>query len=431
MFKLLIADDESLERQAIKFIVNNNCTEITMIEEASNGREAIEKATAFKPHIIMLDIKMPGIDGIEAAGRIKKLYPEIKIIFLTAFDYFEYAREAIKIGVENFIIKPAEDEQIIEAIKSITDELSKKNEQVTSDDKLAIISSFLESEVVYSLSIGEANEGQIKDLFEIMNIHSIKGCTAVIKFEGEGLQLEMIMKLYSDKIRAYMDQKDIYCFIKSVKVCLHIVVFPKVDMELEKINAEMRKIYNNLHNELKFHVKNRVAIGIGKSFSDIKGIYKSFSSARIACAACEGDIFVKNYEDIKKSPDKLYPIEKEKILFEKIILGDESSSLLIFDEIMEWIDNSYDNIEDKVLKAYELVIVINRNMVIEVKDKALGVSLKDMKHIDSIAELRFLIKEAIVRLIEELTYSKNEGSAAVIEKVCEYINNSTFAGQKD
>jgi two-component system response regulator YesN len=428
MFKLLIADDESLERQAIKLIVSKNCSEITEIEEAANGREAIEKSMSFNPDIILLDIRMPGIDGIEAAGRIKKSRPESRIIFLTAFDYFEYAREAIKIGVENFIVKPAEDEQIIDAIKSITNELIKtkvqQNEQNSYDDKLAKVTIFLESEIVSSLSIGEVNEEQIRELLELMNINSTKGCAAIIRFDGEGLQLEMTMRLYSSKIKDYTEKLGIFCLVNSVKSCLHIVGFSKRDMNLDDINADMKRLYTDLHNEMKNQIKNRIAIGIGNSFSDIKGIFRSFSGARVASAGCEGGSFVKSYEEVRRSTNNIYPIEKEKVLCERIILGDELYALSVYDEIMDWIENSYEALEDVILKAYELIIVINRSIAIDVKDKALEVSLRQLQQIDSRTELRSFIRDSIFRLIEDITYSQSDSGAAIIEKACEYINNN-------
>ena len=428
MFRLLIADDESLERKAIKFIVNNNCAEIIEIEEASNGREAVEKALIFKPHIIILDIKMPGIDGIEAASRIKKLNPDIKIIFLTAFDYFEYAKEAIKIGVENFIIKPAEDEQIVEGIKNITDKLvetmDKKNEQSKYDDKFAKVTDFLESEIVSTLSIGEVNEGKIKGLLELMNIHSIKGGTAIIRIDSEGLQLEMLTKLYKNKIKDFMDQNNILCLINSVKSNLYIITFPKKEMELDAISEVMRSTYKKIYSEMNNHIKNKVSIGIGNSFNDIKGIYGSFSGAKVACARCEGSILLKHYDDVKKNENKSYQIEKEKILCEKIIICDEIYALAIYDEIMDLIEDSYELLEAEVLKVYELVVVINRSVASEIRKETLEVSFSDLQQIDSKIELRTFIRNYILKLIEEIIHLKSDSGAAVVDKICEHINKN-------
>ena len=107
MFKLLIADDEQLERDALHFIILKSIDSISNIEEAVNGREAIDKAWKMKPDIIILDINMPGINGIEAAWKIRENHETASIIFLTAvfFHQFDYAHEAIKVGADDYIVK--------------------------------------------------------------------------------------------------------------------------------------------------------------------------------------------------------------------------------------------------------------------------------------------------------------------------------------
>jgi len=78
MIKLLIADDEKIERDALRYIVQKGCASIDEIEEAVNGREAFEKSLRFHPDIIFLDIKMPGLNGIESARQIRKSIPHAK-----------------------------------------------------------------------------------------------------------------------------------------------------------------------------------------------------------------------------------------------------------------------------------------------------------------------------------------------------------------
>ena len=84
MFKLLIADDEQLERDALKYIISKSIDSIIDIEEAKNGREAISKVLVSKPDIVILDINMPGINGIEAAWKIREKNSDVIIVFLTA-----------------------------------------------------------------------------------------------------------------------------------------------------------------------------------------------------------------------------------------------------------------------------------------------------------------------------------------------------------
>ena len=111
MYTLLIADDEGLEREALRYIIQRGNERIDRIIEAANGREAVESARSQEPDIAILDIKMPGTNGVEAARKIKEFLPSCRIIFLTAFDTFDYAREALRLGAEDFLVKPVEDDR--------------------------------------------------------------------------------------------------------------------------------------------------------------------------------------------------------------------------------------------------------------------------------------------------------------------------------
>ena len=129
MYTLLIADDERLEREALKYIIRRGTAEIARIIEAENSREALEIAENEKPDIAFLDIKMPGINGIEAARRLKEMLPACKIVFLTAFDTFDYAREALRLGAEDFLVKPVEDERVLELLGLLVSRLQEENQE--------------------------------------------------------------------------------------------------------------------------------------------------------------------------------------------------------------------------------------------------------------------------------------------------------------
>ena len=119
MFSALIADDENLERKAIKKILENHCPEITEIYEASNGIEALAQFEAHSPDIMFCDIQMPGKTGLEVVQEIKALKPEQQIVFLTAYDYFDYAKKAVSLGVTDYLLKPVDNEEI----KQISDKM--------------------------------------------------------------------------------------------------------------------------------------------------------------------------------------------------------------------------------------------------------------------------------------------------------------------
>jgi two-component system, response regulator YesN len=128
LLKILIVEDEDFERRAIKYLVNKYFTDkIEVVGEASNGELAVESALTLKPDIILMDINMPILDGLKASEKIKEENKNIEIVILTAYNYFEYAKRGIKIGVSDYLLKPYSDEEFLESINRIMDKIEGKN----------------------------------------------------------------------------------------------------------------------------------------------------------------------------------------------------------------------------------------------------------------------------------------------------------------
>lgn len=127
MYKVLLVDDEELERKVLSFTLQNSGLPIQILGEASNGREALAIVHQTVPDLIIMDIKMPGINGIEATSQIKAYYPTMEVIILTAYGKFSYSQRAIKAQATDYLLKPIQPQQLIDAVKLAIDRLSRKN----------------------------------------------------------------------------------------------------------------------------------------------------------------------------------------------------------------------------------------------------------------------------------------------------------------
>lgn len=117
MAKILVVDDAIFMRMSIKKMLEENGH--TMIGEAADGVEAIEKYAELKPDVVLLDITMPEMNGIEALKRIRVLNPKAKIIICSAMGYQEMIAESIKCGAEDFIVKPFDAERLMAIINKV------------------------------------------------------------------------------------------------------------------------------------------------------------------------------------------------------------------------------------------------------------------------------------------------------------------------
>ena len=109
MLKVLIADDEEMSRSVISHILSSHFKNQLILLEAENGREAVSIALAEKVDLVFLDIEMPVLDGIHAGWEIRRQLPEAKLVFLTAYAQFGYAKQAISMGAVEYLIKPADE----------------------------------------------------------------------------------------------------------------------------------------------------------------------------------------------------------------------------------------------------------------------------------------------------------------------------------
>ena len=117
MINVILVDDQKIVREGIKMILSLD-EEITIIKEAANGMQLLELLRDVHPDVILMDVRMPIMDGVEATKIVKEKYKDIKVIILTTFNEDEYIFEGIKNGADGYILKDAGSDYIIKAIKT-------------------------------------------------------------------------------------------------------------------------------------------------------------------------------------------------------------------------------------------------------------------------------------------------------------------------
>ncbi|WP_413375844.1 response regulator [Alkalihalobacillus sp. 1P02AB] len=175
MLKLLIVDDEEIERKGMEVILKKNFSDI-VIEQAKNGKKAVEMVQNNRFDLILMDIKMPGMNGLEAVEKISELQPQSKCIMVTAYDTFEYARKAIQLGVKDYLIKPSKASEIVETIGRVLKEI--RDEQISlvaterQRESYEKTLSLVETDVVTQLLFDHVHEVHLNMLVEMLDIRS-------------------------------------------------------------------------------------------------------------------------------------------------------------------------------------------------------------------------------------------------------------------
>jgi DNA-binding NarL/FixJ family response regulator len=116
--RVLVADDQSMVRAGFRMLLSHE-EDIEVVAEASNGLEAVAKTARFQPSVVLMDIRMPELDGLEATRRILAADDTARILILTTFDLDEYVYEALRAGASGFVLKDDPPEQLLAAIRTV------------------------------------------------------------------------------------------------------------------------------------------------------------------------------------------------------------------------------------------------------------------------------------------------------------------------
>lgn len=211
MYKLLIVDDEQIVIDAVKFIVKKEIDNIIVEATASTGREAIKAASEVRPDIVLMDIRMPGINGIEAIKEIKKIYSDVQFVIMSAYEQFEFAKQSVELGVIDYLMKPVNKGRLISTLRKITDklDLEKKMEEIQLDnmEKYKKALTVLEQGFIYSILFNKEYGTELGKYKEILNLNLDTGYIIILLMSDKKTKKHISTGLRSHKI--YSEFKNI------------------------------------------------------------------------------------------------------------------------------------------------------------------------------------------------------------------------------
>ncbi|WP_099302957.1 response regulator [Bacillus sp. Marseille-P3800] len=208
--KVLIAEDEWLEREAMVKFLQRHVPEITVVAQAENGRKAIKLAKETQPELLLMDIKMPGLNGLEAMSAIREMLPSALFIMISAHDSFAFAKEALTLGAVGYILKPTGKEELLDIISSAQAKLNEmKMYQKKETDQL-------EELLMHGIVYGS---GQIEELKDKLYLQAKSGWIIVMEIDDtvctSNLK-EQLMRWSEARVFQYEhDKKMIFLFLSE------------------------------------------------------------------------------------------------------------------------------------------------------------------------------------------------------------------------
>lgn len=133
MWKVMIVDDEQTARLGLERIISETMPELIVTTKAENGMDALEKIEKRQPDIVISDISMPVMDGIELSRQVRKQYPQIVMIMLTAYDNFSYVQQCLTNQVFDYVLKPIEEDAFLKVMEKAVSEAAHRKQQLVHD----------------------------------------------------------------------------------------------------------------------------------------------------------------------------------------------------------------------------------------------------------------------------------------------------------
>lgn len=194
MYRLMLVDDEQIVLDGIKFLIEDTMTDVEVVACASSGREAISACDVYNPDVVFMDIKMPGINGIEAIESIKRRHHETRFVIISAYEQFEYAKQAVKLGVSDYLLKPINPDKVQEVLRKLILEIdfdrSQRLRDIENREKLKKVLPVLEQGFIYSLLMNTDYREELTKYSDLFETDMNKAYIMVIEF-GEGPYKEL------------------------------------------------------------------------------------------------------------------------------------------------------------------------------------------------------------------------------------------------
>ena len=216
MYNILITDDEQIAIDSLKFIISKNFDSNVTLFTAQSGTDALQIINQEKIDIVFMDINMPGLTGLDTVSCINKLRPETVIIIISAFDRFQYAQEAMNLGVFKYITKPVNRNVIIQTVRESMNIVDNRRGQHFDEDalqrKMDMFSPMIENDFIYACIF---NNEKSKFIFD-----SLSGAEGVKSVSGMGLMIGVETEKSAKDIAAACMEKGVLVLTAKSKVRL-------------------------------------------------------------------------------------------------------------------------------------------------------------------------------------------------------------------
>lgn len=267
-----IIDDEPIEVMALELMLKESFNNLKVFS-ATGGRQALKLVDDYRPDIMIVDIQMPGINGLDLIKEMKALYPKVQVLVVSAHDYFEYAQRAIQLGVKNYLVKPASREEIVQTVRGILGEINKekqtKKEQFMNKEKVDISNIIIKKEMLNGLISGAFSSDKYEMYLELLGLQGHIGMFVVVCNKEKHQQ-----EAFIDTWNLWRSRK--YTILKTTheNYSVYLIFFPS-----QQQPSDYEDLIKNDLISFTDRLDSQIAWGVGKTAKTAEELTLSFQKA--------------------------------------------------------------------------------------------------------------------------------------------------------
>ena len=442
MYRLLIADDEQLERQALRFIIEANFPEIQIVGDTGDGASAVRIALSEKPDIVLMDIRMPGMDGLEAAKSILDVLPNTSVIMLTAMDDFSSAKQALTIGASEYLLKPVRTNELVSTLRAITEKLSglklKQEEEARLRENVEKAKPFIQMSFIYDLISGNISDlEQFEERSRFLGVKVDPGVALVVDIDNfkqltssdSELEKQILKQRVYQLICDVVGENGLVTPFSSDNLII-LLGFKEIETPPDLIKDGVLNIATSIRDCILDAMNVSITVGIGRYYGNPLDMQKSYREAVNAQRQrfYLGDSQIIHVEDVPhlSTGPFNYPFHDERAVLDKVRCGDRKQAKRALSELLGAIFASKASIETVKACVLELLIVLSRAAV-EGGANLDQLTLLNFNSINVLVgccskeQVEQWMLESLDCVMDHMLESRDSVNIQVINKACEYI----------
>jgi two-component system, response regulator YesN len=436
---ILVVDDLPVIRTGITHLLTQHQVALQPYLEAADGAEAVQMARRYKPDIILMDIKMPNLDGLQATSLIRAEQQDVKIVMLTAYNEFSYIQKALKLGARDYLLKPIRPAKLIELLDDIQKELyvERRNQRTIEmvKDSLQKTLPVIEANLVENLIRGTNPDGATpEESLAFLGKRLSHPAALVAKIDdyenaSQGLSAAQLQKLYLslvDIVRQALPepQHALVGYSKPGRVIV-ILSCDKQPSTPEQLSQLAEKIRQAIQTETSF----TVTIGIGNMCSDWEALPLSYAEANLARRyqshlGANAVIHISQVlaSKLDRNDETSYRIQHEQDLLNSLQNGDQERVMNLANEIVDYLAQQFSaNPEGLRNGCAELVALvawavigsgIDQRTVLELSHTQI-MSLNSHKNLQDVRTWTMNCLAELMATMQVRTHKKNAISQAI------------------